>query len=166
MCSLVLWRHDPDGLRISDTLRKNLEQIMNIKWEDGTDGYDPIDLEITRFGLDYDFIKKNKLTWIDNLITGSGKNLADRNHPNYSLDYLVKYKKKVGVRKCEANAIVIVPDLGRKLFEKTILRYLGKDAKDRFQRKKDKVAEEIKSMIDDLEITEYVEKKMRKLGYM
>ena len=54
--------HDPDGLRISDTIRKNLEQIQDITWSDGKDGYNPRNLRIERFGLNYDFIIKHKLT--------------------------------------------------------------------------------------------------------
>lgn len=158
--------HDPDGLRISDTLRKNLDDIMNIRWTDGFDGYDPIDLEIKRFGLDYDFIIKNKLTWIDNLITGSGKNLADSNHPNYNLSYLVDYKKKIGIRKCEANAIVIVPELGRKLFEKTILSYLGKDAKSRFEKKKEKVRDDLWDMMDQIGVKGAIENAIERLDEM
>ncbi len=102
--------HDPDGLRISETLRSNLEDIKNVRWDDGTHGYDPAELIIDRFGLEYDFIRKNKLTWIDNLITGSGNNLASPKHPNYNLPYLQNYLKKVGARKCEANSVVVVPD--------------------------------------------------------
>jgi hypothetical protein len=80
--------HDPDGLRISDFLRGNLEQLRYIRWGDGTDGYDPSNLIIDRFGLNYDFIEANNLTWIENLITGSGGNLADPGHPNFHLPYV------------------------------------------------------------------------------
>jgi len=64
--------HDPDGLRISDFIKSNLVDISDIVWEDGSVGYNPRDLIIQRFGLDYDFIQRHKLTWIDNLVTGSG----------------------------------------------------------------------------------------------
>lgn len=57
--------HDPDGLRISEFIRKNLDDLRNITWNDGLTGYDPADLIIDRFGLNYDFIEANKLTWID-----------------------------------------------------------------------------------------------------
>ncbi len=83
--------HDPDGLRISETIRKNLEQVAEIEWENGDAGYDPADLEITRFGLNYDFIQANGYTWIDNLITGSGKDLASPKHPNFNLPYVQNY---------------------------------------------------------------------------
>ena len=134
--------HDPDGGRISDTLRANLEQISEITWRDGEEGWNPENLIIDRFGLNYDYIIEHNLTWIDNLITGSGKNLADPNHPNYNLDYVQDYLQNIGERKCEANAIVSAYKSARILIEKAIAKYLGDDANDRFEamrkkRKKD-----------------------------
>lgn len=129
---------DPDGLRISEFLRSNLEDLSHIVWEDGTDGYDPSNLTIERFGLNYDFITENKLTWIDNLITGSGKNLASPSHKNHYQRYVQEYLKKYGVRKCEANALVVRPESGREMCRQAIERFLGKDAISRFgKRKKD-----------------------------
>lgn len=141
--------HDPDGLRISHTLRKNLEDVAHIRWEDGTDGYDPSELEIARFGLEYDFIKANKLTWIDNLITGAGKDLGSAGHPNHGLPYVQTYLSKVGRRKCEANSLVVIPEMGRRLCEKTLLGYLGADAEKRFRRKREQVKERIDAVLKD-----------------
>lgn len=155
--------HDPDGLRISDTLRKNLEDVSQVIWGDGENGYDPENLEIKRFGIDYEFIIKNKLTWIDNLITGSGKDLNSPSHPNYNLPYLKDYKKKVGVRKCEANSIVIIPKLGRELCEKTIQQYLGKDARNRFKEKRAAIRALIREKMDEVEVAEPIEIAIRKL---
>ena len=135
--------HDPDGLRISDFLRSNLEQLMDIEWKDGTEGYDPSSLIIERFGLDYDFIEENDLTWINNLITGSKKNLASPEHKNHFMPYVQEYLETYGPRKCEANSIVKRKEKGRKLCEDSILKYLGKDATSRFDRRK---AEAIKEM--------------------
>ena len=70
---------DPDGLRISNQIKKNLYDIKNIFWSDQKKGYDPTNLTIHRFGLNYDFIVENNYTWIDNLITGSGGELAKVN---------------------------------------------------------------------------------------
>ncbi|MBA7549151.1 hypothetical protein ES705_41624 [subsurface metagenome] len=39
-------------------------------------------------------------------------------------EYIAKY----GIRKCEANAIVVVPELGRKMFQDAIDKWLGVDA--------------------------------------
>jgi hypothetical protein len=176
--------HDPDGLRISETLRKNLEDVAEIRWEDGTDGYDPSNLEIARFGLEYDFILKNRLTWINNLITGSGKDLGDAGsiipcrdcggkgkvgkgkvklacercggqgklrvgaHPNHYLPYVQDYLKKIGRRKCEANSIVVVPQMGRQLCLDTVRKYLGRDAEERFAKKRELVRERIDAVLE------------------
>lgn len=140
--------HDPDGLRISDTLMRNLEDIKDVVWDDGTTGYDPSNLIIDRFGLDYDFIIANRLTWIDNLITGSGKDLGSPKHPNFKEPYVQQYLKKVGRRKCEANALVIAPEAGRALFLKKVIEYLGKDALDRFAERRRKVRTHIDNILD------------------
>ena len=71
--------HDPDGLRIGDNYSKMMRDIKNTWFRDGKIGYNPINLHIERFGLNGDWIEENNLTWIDNLITGSGKNLSDIN---------------------------------------------------------------------------------------
>ena len=128
--------HDPDGLRISEFIRSNLDDLKEIVWEDGTDGYDPEDLIIKRFGLNYDFIVSNSLTWIDNLITGSGKNLASPTHPNYLMIYVQDYLRDIGERKCEANALVVRPEEGRQLCREAVEGYLGPDALGRFREKR------------------------------
>jgi hypothetical protein len=146
--------HDPDGLRISDTLRNNLEQVKDIRWDDAVEGYDPTNLEIHRFGLNYDFILRNRYTWIDNLITGSGKNLASPLHRNYKLAYVQAYLKKIGIRKCEANAIVTTPDIAKALVRDEIERWLGKDAKDRFRKKRDKAIDDYNELLEESNLSE------------
>jgi len=145
--------HDPDGGRISFFLRKNLFDLIHIKWSDDTEGYDPFDLKIDPFGLKHDFIIANNLSWIDNLITASGGCIAEmvdgkivqgktkkgKPHPNFHLSYVQDYLNKYGVRKCEANVLVVKPEEGRELCRQTIEEYLGKDAKDRFQERRDEV---------------------------
>ncbi len=128
--------HDPDGLRISEFLRNNLADLEYVHWEDGEDGYDPVDLEIKRFGLNRDFIDENELTWINNLITGSGKNLGSPNHKNYRMEYLQQYLRDHGIRKCEANALVVQPESGRAMCRTAIEQYLGADARHRFRIKR------------------------------
>ena len=135
--------HDPDGLRISDFLRKNLYDLQNIVWGDGTEGYDPSDLIIDRFGLNHDFIETNNLTWIDNLITASGKNLASPSHRNYHLSYVQDYLAEYGARKCEANAIVPIPDIARDLCRGVIEDYIGAGALDRFEVKRQEIRDEL-----------------------
>lgn len=149
--------HDPDGLRISDTIRKNLEQIQDVQWADGTAGYDPSDLIIDRIGLNYDFILRNNYTWIDNLITGSGKNLASRNHPNYFLPYVQDYLSEIGERKCEANAIVTTPNKAKDLIRGAIEKYVGEDALDRFTAKEEAVKDEYDELLDETGLRNIIE---------
>jgi hypothetical protein len=114
--------HDPGGLAISDFLRSNIEELAKaVDWS-------PDNLIIDRFGLDYDFIEANGLTWIDNLETSSGRNLADPKHPDHFKPYVQNYLKRFGARKVEANALVARPDAGRQLCREAILRYVPESA--------------------------------------
>ncbi|MBA7710635.1 hypothetical protein ES703_119580 [subsurface metagenome] len=162
--------HDPDGLRISDALRSNLDDLVDIRWSDGVTGYDPIDLNIDRFGLNFDFIEANNLTWIDNLITGAKqscpicgkpKSLADPHHPNYHLPYVQDYLRDIGERKCEANALVVIPEQARELVRGAIEHYLGQDAEQRFIDRWQVVSDEMGKLRDDTGVRESVEKAIR-----
>ena len=82
---------DPDGSRISETLRNNLSELSDtVRW-------DPSDLIIKRFGLNYDFIEAHRLSWIDGLETGAKKNtgkatrLDDPRHKNHKHAYVQNY---------------------------------------------------------------------------
>jgi hypothetical protein len=153
--------HDPDGLRISNTIRENLEQISDIEWEDGTRGYDPANLEIRRFGLNYDFIAEHGYTWIDNLITGSGKNLADPKHPNFRLPYLQNYLRTIGPRKCEANAIVTTPDAARTLCRLAIEGLIGRGARDRFAAKREAVKRDYAAVLTKSGLSKAINKALK-----
>lgn len=150
--------HDPDGKRISGFLRGNLEDLMNITWDDGATGYDPQDLKIDRFGLNADFIERNSLTWIDNLITGSGKNLASPSHPNYKQAYVQDYLRDYGPRKCEANALVVRPAEARQLVTEAIQTYLGADALERFTEKRKAIKHEMNTFRKQTKLGEAVER--------
>lgn len=159
--------HDPDGGRISDKIQKNLEDLTDIVWGSGETGYDPANLIIARFGLNPDFIFKNNLTWIDNLITGSGGYLAEvvdgqivqgktkagRPHPNFHLPYVQEYLKDFGVRKCEANALVVRPTEGQDLCREAIEKYLG-HALNRFEAKREEVRKRFKKTRKDAGLEE------------
>ena len=136
--------HDPDGLRISEFLRKNLRDLKDIYWSDGTRGYNPISLHIYRFGLNYDFIQQNGFTWIDNLITGSGKDLSDPTHRNHYKDYVQEYLDAVGPRKCEANLLVTNRSVAEELCRDAIEKYLGVDARGRFAERRQAVREYVR----------------------
>lgn len=150
--------HDPDGLRISDTLRANLEQVADVSWGDGEAGYDPSNLIIDRIGLNYDFIVKNKFTWIDNLITGSGKNLASPAHSNYKLPYVQQYLKKIGAKKCEANVIVTKPTEAEILIREAIEKYIGVDALARFEEKTETVRAEYQKLLEKTGLSAPIQK--------
>jgi hypothetical protein len=120
--------HDPGGLRISDFIRSNMADIKSVGWS-------PDNLHIERFGLNADFIRRNRLTWIDNLETGSGGDLADPNHDDHKKSYVQDYLREFGARKCEANALVVRPDAGRKLCRDAILKYVPANAVERYERR-------------------------------
>lgn len=145
---------DPDGLRISDFIEKNLWEIARIRWSNGERGYYPEKLIIDRFGLNLDFIEANNLTWINNLITGSKKNLASPRHPNYNMDYVQDYLADIGERKCEANAIVTKPREAQQLCRDAIESYIGSGARSRFRDKRAKVKKEFNELRDRTGITE------------
>jgi len=127
-CVLLLCGdHDPGGLAITSTLRKNLEDLSpSVAWE-------PDNLVITRFGLNADFIASAGLTWIDNLETSSGGRLDDPRHPDHRKPYVQDYIARFGARKCEANALVVAPNIGRRLIRDAILRFVPADAPARYQ---------------------------------
>jgi hypothetical protein len=146
---LVCGDFDPDGVRISDFIMSNLLDLKDIVWEDGITGYDPANLEIFRFGLNYDFIVENKLTWIRGLETGSKKDLASPSHKNHWMQYVQDWLKQYGAKKCEANAVLKGEERRAKaikLCQKAIESYLGGDALKRFRAKRNKVSNEMDEM--------------------
>jgi hypothetical protein len=135
---------DPAGLNISSSYKDMFEELK------GAVGWDPAGLEIDRFGLNEAFIHKHKLTWIDNLITSSGEDLADPKHPQHNYPYVQSYIAAYGVRKCEANALVTAPEPGRKLFRDTIWTYLSEEGIAEWEAKRDRLQQEAKSHLDRL----------------
>ena len=129
-CVLLLCGdHDPGGLHITDNMRKNFEDLSKAV------GWSPTNLIAIRFGLNADFIAENGLTWIDNLETSSGGRLDDPDHNDYDKDYVQSYIKQFGVRKCEANALVVAPVIGRELCRTAILEHVPIDAVRRYERR-------------------------------
>ena len=59
------------------------------------------------------------------------------------MNYLQEYLKQFGVRKCEANALVIIPELSRKLVTNSITEFLGEDALIRFDKKREEILNEL-----------------------
>ena len=152
---------DPDGGRISGFIRSNLDDLKNVVWSDGARGYDPANLIIDRFGLNKDFIDENNLTWINNLITGSGKNLADPKHPNYGMEYVQTWLRDIGERKCEANALVTRPEQGRALCRKAIESYLGTEALGRFREKMRRVTDDMDRVRKKTDLSRSIERALK-----
>jgi hypothetical protein len=134
---LLCGDHDPGGLHITDKMRKNMEDLA------GAVGWTPENLVIIRFGLNADFIDQHGLTWIDNLETSSGERLDDPNHNDHDKDYVQHYIAKFGVRKCEANALVVVPEIGRELCRSAILEHVPANAPAKYQRKLERVRKQL-----------------------
>src|SRR5262245_14688497 len=144
-CVLLLCNdHDPGGLLISRSMRKNLDDLSRPV------GWTSDNLIIERFGLNADFIEANDLTWIDNLETSSGERLDDPKHPDHNKSYVQDYIARFGVRKCEANALVVVPEIGRQLCYDAILRHLSPDAPRRYQRRLQIARRKLRRVISDM----------------
>jgi hypothetical protein len=114
--------HDPGGLNISSALRDNLNDMA------GAAGWRPDNLIIDRFGLNFDFIERIGLTWIDNLETSSGKRLDDPRHRDHHKAYVKDYLSRFGARKVEANALVTRVAAARELCRQAILKYVPASA--------------------------------------
>jgi hypothetical protein len=111
--------HDPGGLHISDLIHTNFKEL------EGAVGWSSRNMVVHRFGLEYDFIEKHGLTWIDNLETSNGKYpLDDPRHHDHDKPYVQSYLKKFGARKVEANALVAQPEVGRALCRDTIVKWV------------------------------------------
>jgi hypothetical protein len=138
-CVLLLCvDHDPGGLHQAEKMRKNLEDLRRAV------GWSPDDLVVIRFGLNADFIDAHGLTWIDNLETSSGGQLDDPGHADHDKRYVQDYIARFGVRKCEANALVVEPEVGRQLCRDAILEHIPADAVERYRRKLDRVRKRLR----------------------
>jgi hypothetical protein len=121
---------DPFGLAISHFILRNFWEIY------GGTGWSPEKLIVDRFGLNFNFIQEQGLTWIDNLESGSGKDMSLMDN-RIVKQYIAQY----GVRKCEANAVMRASarPSALKLCRDNIEKYLGKDALARFQTKREEI---------------------------
>ena len=119
--------HDPGGLHQAENMRKNLDDLAD------TVGWSPDNLVIIRFGLNADFIDAAGLTWIENLETSSGGRLDDPRHRDHRKPYVQNYIARFGIRKCEANALVVAPEIGRQLVRDAIMQFVPADAPARYR---------------------------------
>jgi hypothetical protein len=107
----------------------------------------PDHLHIERFGLNEDFIERHGLTWIDNLATATGGRLDDPKHRDFPKSYVQSYLARYGVRKVEANALVVRPDAGRELCREAIFRYLPEEALPAYEAKLAAVRDDLRDEI-------------------
>ncbi len=136
--------HDPGGFHISDTIRKNLSDLS------GSVDWIPDNLIIDRFGLNFDFIQENNLTWIDNLETGSSLHLDDPNHKDFNKVYVQNYIKEFGSRKVEANALVTRVEEGRRLLEDAVLKYINLNGVDNYNKTTEEARKLLQEKINNL----------------
>ena len=137
---LLFYDHDIIGLKITDLAKKNLDDL------EGATNWDSSGLIIDRFGLNKEDIDKHNLTWIDNLISASGRP-PDRNRKDVRA-----YIKEFGERKCEANALLKNEEtlkVGQDLCIDAIIKYYGNDALDRFKEKRKKAKAKFKEVYDN-----------------
>jgi hypothetical protein len=97
--------------------------------------------------LNAGFIDENGLTWIDNLETSSGGRLDDPQHNDHNKEYVQGYIERFGVRKCEANALVVAPEGGRQLCRDAILEHVPIDAVRRYERRLAQLRKQLKEAL-------------------
>jgi hypothetical protein len=76
---------------------------------------------------------------LPNLETSSGGRLDDPHHADHNKEYVQSYLAQFGVRKCEANALVVEPVVGRQLMREAIMQYLPADALEHYNRKLERI---------------------------
>jgi hypothetical protein len=81
------------------------------------------------------------------LETSSGEQLDDPEHSDHDKRYVQDYIAEFGVRKCEANALVVVPEIGRQLCRNAILEHLPADAVKRYARKLNRARKQFRQAI-------------------
>jgi hypothetical protein len=137
---ILFYDHDITGLKIPKTFRKGLRDMM------GQTKWNPSNLIIDRFGLNYDDIDKHGLTWIPNLKSSSGKD------PDYRREDVREYIHQFGERKCEANALLKNEEtlkIGQELCRNAIEKYYGEDSLDRFTEKRKRSKKNLKGIYDN-----------------
>lgn len=132
---------DPGGSLIVEKLMDNYKKLEKPA------GWNPGRLLIDPFGLKEEFVLRHNLTWIDNLKTGSGGEIAitlpdgtfapgktegGRPHPQFHMKHVQRYLPRFGTRKVEANALTAAEDAGRELCERAISKYINTDGRDQF----------------------------------
>jgi len=93
--------------------------------------------------------------------------LSDPRHPDYHKPYAQEYIKKYGIRKVEANAIVINPHMGRELCEKTILKWISLfqskayDPFENYEINKEKIENKLLTIMREIGLRKYIKKSLK-----
>jgi len=158
--------HDPVGIHMSEKaqLFKGFKDI-----ESGAH-WDPKNLESYRFGLNYDFIEANNILWIDNLLSAKGnepKKFTKGPHKGeYKDEHVRDYIKTYGIRKVEANALVVRPDLAEQLVEDAVQKYLGKNPFPDYNAAIKEGQDEVVTLMDKLSVQSTIDDEwLKQLGY-
>ena len=151
--------HDPKGLQIHEYMLDQFLELQGLAFADGTRlTWDPRELIIVRFGLNADFISKQGLSRIQNLITGSGRELTDPHHPDHSKPYVQDYLQRFCARdadgrwrgwKCEANALVTRTEAGRELMRAALGPYVDLDGVRRYHEAVKKARAELRAALPE-----------------
>lgn len=146
---LAVGDFDPKGRFIVDGLKRTFLSCAGIK---GLDWNEP-NFDVVNVGLTADQVYSLGLMRINNLETGGGKDLSDRNHPDHYKPYVQDYIREFGVWKCEANALVGHPAKARDLLETAINQYIPPEhpaeVKDSNEPGQASVRAEIKALMRD-----------------
>lgn len=152
---------DPAGVYISDNLRSNMEDLAEAAIPDGEGGYvtnfnlDPVTID--RFALNKETIDDLGLTWINNLKTGSGKDMAKSSHSSYEKYNVPEWLDTIGERKVEANALLKETQAAKDLFQETIEKYLGDDPFEEYRDERSEMKKGLNTRISSLGLSEPIE---------
>jgi hypothetical protein len=83
-------------------------------------------------------------------MSASSANSVSLINPDHYKAYVQDYLRKYGARKVEADALLKVPELGRKLCRQAILKYVPASAPRRYLNKLKPLREELRRELDHL----------------
>ena len=134
------------GLHISEFLRSNLEDMARAV------GWSPDNLVIDRFGLDYDFIERHGLTWIENLATVKGRVPARRQAAPRSLQALRSglLARSTVCARLSPTRCSRCRKIGRELCRQAILKYVPANAPRNYRKKLKPVRADLRRELDRL----------------
>ncbi len=123
--------HDIGGLSITDSFKKNCEDLLPALEMDSL----PY-MTFIRVGLNKQDIDELGLVWIDGLETSSGKDLSKPTHPQFKNKDVQEYLLKYGARKCEANALLKDPKAAMAIMEKALQEFITAETFKRYEAQK------------------------------